>query len=266
MAMFAPIPLPNIDNFKFDDVFDYLETMRKRQALQQEAAQRLSQEKNQFDVKTNLEKQRIAQEGALNPLKMELLKARIEEARKNAAKPELSKLDEKRLADIESKAGDLRAKMANSADASAILEKNKNVTGNLPALQTWAGIGSGDAGALNDIFGSMQADLAKDYSGRGSVYGTKLAGNRKPNMRYGYNQNIGILNEIDKDYYRRYKQMQADYKRISGGEDLPIDIPEHYKKVKVVSPKGDIYIKNPDEANDLLGKYPGSKILGSVYE
>lgn len=280
MAMFGPIPLPGIDNPQFKDVMDYWEQIQKRKALQHQAAQELAQKDSQFGISNDLDRQKLAelakfhnqslaQGEALNPLKMELLRTKIESLKNSGQSVQdkyNQKLKDKRLDDIEKQANDLAANMNNAVDATDILEKNPAATGYTPAMQNWVGKGSEETGALNDIFGGMQASLAKDYSSRGSVYGTKLAGNRKPSLKNDYEQNIGTLNQIHKDYFRRYKQMSEDYKRLSGGKDLPISLHDFYRKVKVISPKGDEVIKTPEEAEVLLAKYPGSIIKGNAYE
>jgi hypothetical protein len=172
----------------------------------------------------------------------------------------------KKLDKIEQQADELSTKMQRAVNAHNILSKNPNAVGYTSAGKYYTGFGDEDTASLNEIFGLMQADLAKEYSQRGSVYGTKLAGNRKPNLRYQSKQNLGLLGEINKDYYQRYKAMERDYKRLSGGKELPIPLNEHYKMVKVRSPKGDVYIKTPSEARQLLTKYPKAQILGQVYE
>lgn len=281
MAMFAPIPLPGIDNPQFKDVMDYLEQLRQNKINQANLNAKQQLEKSQFAQNKDLERQKMEelakyhqqllnQNQSLNPLKMELLKNKIESL-KNGSNPsiqdkETEKLNAKRLDDIEKESSELSSSMSNAVDASTILEKNHSATGYGAATKNYIGKGSQETGELNDIFGSMQANLAKDYGKRGSVYGTKLAGNRKPALKNDYEQNIGALNQIHKDYYRRYKLMEKDYKRLSGGKELPISLNNFYNKVRVRSPKGDEVIKNPEEASALIQKYPGSEIIGNAYE
>lgn len=271
MAMFAPIPLPGMDNPQFKDVMDYFDTLKQAQDKRNQYAQANSLEKQKLDELAKYHQQSLAQEGSLNPLKMELLRAKIESLKNGGGALSVQdkatqKLNAKRMDDIEKQAGELSGHMSQAADASNILDKNNAATGYAPAFQNLIGKGSGETGALKDIFGNLQASLGKDFSSRGSVYGTKLAGNMKPSLLADYESNTGNLNQIHKDYYRRWKLMNDDYKRLSGGRELPYTLNDFYNKVKVRSPQGHEVVKSPDEAAALIQKYPGSQIIGNAYE
>ncbi len=243
-------------------------------------AQQQSLERDRLEEQKNYHQGTLEQNNQLKPLQYALLKAKIEalknnpketpdEKRKNdvnaAKEKEENKINALRLKDIEEKGSALKTDMNQAVEASSIMEKNRDLTGNIPALKAWAGYADRDLAALKPILGKMQASLGHDFSSRGSVYGTKLAGNRKPNLRFQEEENLGILDEIHKDYYQRFKQMKDDYERISGKE-YPVKWHDYYNKVKVKSPKGQVYIKTPKEAENLIKKYPGSVILGSAYE
>lgn len=270
MAMFAPIPLPGIDNPQFKDVMDYFDTLKQAQDKRNQYAQANALEKQKLDELAKYHQQSLAQEGSLNPLKMELLRAKIESLKNTGGQSSqdkaTQKLNAKRIDDIEKQAAELSGHMGQAADASEILDKNNSATGYAPALQNLIGKGSGETGALKDIFGNLQASLGKDFSSRGSVYGTKLAGNMKPSLLADYESNTGNLNQIHKDYYRRWKLMQKDYNRLTGGNELPYTLPDFYNKVRVRSPQGHEVVKNPQEAAALIQKYPGSQIIGNAYE
>jgi hypothetical protein len=138
-------------------------------------------------------------------------------------------------------------------------------TGNIRKIQDFFNLGGEDTGKFNENATPLVGELAKELSSRGGAVVSGMATSAKPNLSKSVDYNKSVVNELAKQTYRAYQESKKEYERINK-KPYPIEIPNFLKKVKVMSPKGHIIIKSPEDANQLVYKYKGSKILGSTYE
>lgn len=146
-----------------------------------------------------------------------------------------------------------------------LFDKNKNASGLGQAAKNYFGMGGGDAGVFNVHALPLVGELSKDLSSKGGAVVTGLSMAAKPNMKNQPENNIAILNELHKKEFQTYKAAKEEYERISG-KPYPVKLSKFFDRVKVQSPNGHIVEKSPEAAKELIEKYPGSKIMGKVYE
>jgi hypothetical protein len=192
-----------------------------------------------------------------------LVKARKEAL--SATEQEQQKVDIKRAKDLE-ETGKLINKFSQHSEALTDLFENKGLhTGNLAALRNWTNMPAKHVGTFMENSTPLVGQLSKELSQRGGAVVSGMAAAAKPDLKKPDDYNKEILNELHKQTYHDYQAVKAEYERITGKE-YPIKLSKFYEKVKVQSPHGVTAIRSPEEAEKLVKKYPGSKILGNAYE
>lgn len=264
MAMFAPIPLPGIDNPQFKDVMDYFEQLQKRKAQQQQFAEEQKRLKEQFGQTKELENKKLEElirfhQGTLNqnaqtkPLQMELLKARIE-ALKNPTKtvaketPEerqqrevstakSKKEDELNLKKIEEylSAGDIVNKYSpNLETIHGLLTEDPWTTGNIAGVKNLAHMGGEHQGQFNAATLPLVGKLAKDISQRGGAVAAGMATAGKPSLWQSNATNLGLTKQLIEESLNTYNEAKKGYEELTGKsypKKLPKFLQEYQSKM-----------------------------------
>jgi hypothetical protein len=144
------------------------------------------------------------------------------------AEKEQSKSDIKKSQQLEDTADSLMDYAYNNEKISDILERNKNATGNIPALRNFLNLAGEDAGEFNNLAIPMQGKLAKDLSNRGGAVVAKLAAGGKYNLAKDHAYNTGIRKSTTNDIINTYDLLNERYKRLTGKE-LPQKLSPFYE-------------------------------------
>lgn len=138
----------------------------------------------------------------------------------------------KKATDIENTADTLMQYAFNNEKISNILDRNKNATGNIPALQNYLNLGGTDSGEFNNLSIPMQGQLAKELSNRGGAVVAKLAAGGKYNLAKNNEYNTGIRKSTTNDIINTYDTLNDRYKRLTGKE-LPQKLSPFYDKWRI---------------------------------
>lgn len=149
-----------------------------------------------------------------------------------------------------------------------LLKKNKQSTGLIPGYKTKFKMGSGDAAIFQSHATPMVGKLSKDIASRGGAVVSGLAQAGKPDVFQPYDYNVKMIEEQAKSTYNSYKNAQREFQELHPNKPLPssLQLPKFFDKVRVKAPNGLTYVKTQKEAENLVKKYPGSQILGNIYE
>jgi hypothetical protein len=265
MAMFAPIPLPGIDNDPFKDVMDYFETIQKRKALQQEAANTLAEKQKEFGITNQLEREKLAQVNSLKPLQMELLRAKIAEIQngQNGGKKLTAQERSQKMKLLE--AGRAVQGLASRGNKlSSLLEENPNLTGWGPGVKTLLKKPGEKLGSFNSTAGGIQADIARLGGQRGGAQLIKWAKSIKPNEWNDVETNTGMVNSLLENAKSDYGDIKNEYEDLTG-ESYPIQFPERQTgnnppgTTKMYKNGNEYHIPNEEVAGAKVSGYSNEK-------
>ena len=182
-----------------------------------------------------MKQKQFEQNSALQPLKMELLKAQIMKARQ-AGTPGISKEQQKanikKAGEIEETAKIITKYANNAAELSNLLEKHPEVGGYLTGVRNKHGLPMGEnEGTFNANAGPLQAQMAKDLSQRGGAVAAGIAGGMKPNIGQRSEYNKAMLKTMHNKNLRGFNELNEEYKMLTG-RDLPTKLPKFYETYK----------------------------------
>lgn len=180
-----------------------------------------------------------------------------------------AKSDVKYKDDTDKYFSNLATYAGNNEAIAKIMERNPKATGIFQSGKRYLKMGSEDQASFNRLAVPMVGQLAKDLSQRGGAVALNYAQGGKYDSAQPYESNQGILKETNNAIIRDYNREAKVYKERTG-KNPPYELPKYYrdweKAVRIQSPDGHIAIKSPEDAAQLVKKYPGAKILGNVYE
>jgi hypothetical protein len=235
MAMFEPIPLPKADNPQFKDVMDYLETIRQRKGKQAQFEQEQQRLQDQFGQTKQLEMQKLAelakyhqatlnQNESLNPLKVDLLKARIEALKNSGSK--LSPQEKTQSMKILESGRSLKSMVDKANKIDELLDTNPDLTGILQGASSSLNLSNNEKLAeFDQRTRKLQADMARYGSQRGGVQALKWAERSKPGVYRTHNYNKGMIKSIQEDAQSDYNELKQEYEDLTG-KPYPISLSE----------------------------------------
>lgn len=183
-----------------------------------------------------------------------------------AERKEQAKANIKRSEDIKATMKMLQDYSHHVESLHELLEKNKNVSGLLSGYKTKFKAGSPEAAIFQSHATPMVGTLAKNISQRGGAVAAGIAQAGKPDIFQPHSYNVSMVNEQAKGVYTTYKNAKDEWEQLHPGKEFPYKLPKFYDKVRVRAPNGLTYIKTQEQADNLVKKYPGSEILGNIYE
>lgn len=230
--MFDRIPLPNPNNYKmFDDVFDYLEQIRKRKAASASDAAKLAEDQRQFGVTSKLDRDKLAEltkyhqgelakDADLKPLRLELLKAQIEKAQHkgNELSPQERTQKMKLLESGRTSIGVIRK----TDELEKILTENPHLTGVIPFIKNKFGHGGETLGNFTSQAAELQAMIAKLGGQRGGAQLVKWAEKMKPNEWKDVASNLGNVRGTREASKHDLADIADEYETITG-EKFPLN-------------------------------------------
>jgi hypothetical protein len=181
-----------------------------------------------------------------------------------AVETEKGKKGLKRAQDLED-IGTFIEKTAEHAAALSDFYNKGFKSGPRQAAQQYLKFPSEGAGIFAENATPLIAGPSKELSTRGGAIIARMVQGSKPDYSQPDKYNKEVLEQIHRQTYRAFMEAKKEYEDLTG-KPYPKKLPKFYENVRVVSPKGHIVVKPPEEAKKLMSKYPGSKILGNAYE
>lgn len=149
---------------------------------------------------------------------------------------------------------------------SNLYDKKKHVSGLLSGIRNKIKLGSPEAAIFMSHSTPMVGKLGRDIAQKGGAYVSSLAQAGKPDIYQNDEFNKSMINEQAKGFYKSYQRAKERYEALNPTKKYPVKLPQFYDKVRIKAPNGLTYIKTQKEAEALEKKYPGSQILGNIYE
>jgi hypothetical protein len=239
--MQSRIPIAGVGNEAFKDVFDYLEEIQKRRSLSQSAAEKLAEEKRQFGMTNQLEQNKLAetekyhqgtlaQNAGLKPLQMELLKAKILQAKSASNGKTLSPQERSEKMKLLTSARNLQGIYSKQIELKRLLEKNPTLTGWIPSLKNYFGKGGKQLGKFTSGAGELQALIARLGGQRGGAALVQWAKTIKPSEWKDIESNIGLIEGGMTTTEKDYDDIRNEFKYLTD-EDLPMSLPKQQEKM-----------------------------------
>lgn len=186
-----------------------------------------------------------ALEGAsgLNPLQLaimkkftglDLTKETPSQKRQGAINQAISvdevKANRKKIDEIEKTAQALLPYLGKVNTIEDILQRKPELAGRTTQLADLLGMTKDeDAGTFLSAAQALQAHMAKEMSSRGGYGVSKLVEQAKPNLGKSTAYNKGVIKELKQGMRESFDQMNAEYKRLTGGKSLPFDFEQYFK-------------------------------------
>jgi hypothetical protein len=268
-----------MDNKAFSDALDYIETIRSRKSREKNEASKLSQDQKQFETTKELEREKLKElmnyhkaqlsnKNNLDPLKMELLKARIEAVKAGKNQKESpedrmqrevdtveKKEDVKEGSKLKTAARTLQGVREKGLKLKKLLEENPGLTGWRQGGLAMLNLSQSEALAKFDQTARrLQADMARYGSQRGGAQALKWAERAKPSNFRGNKYNMGMIDSILEDTDSEHENMASEYQSRLGKE-FPIKA-FGQKKGKMVKIRdnqtGQVHEMSEEEAQKLM--------------
>lgn len=145
-----------------------------------------------------------------------------------------------------------------------LLNKNRNLTGNVAGLKNMAHLSNEDQGKFNAATVPLIGKLAKDISTRGGAVVAGMATAGKPGIWKSHQENMGLTKHLIEEAIRSYNNAKKGYEKITG-KSYPKEMPAFLKQyqasqgVKVTSPNGKIIRFPEDKVDEFLKDHPDHK-------
>jgi len=228
------IPLPDVSNYKmFDDVFDYLETMRKNRGEELSRKNTLEQAQKHFEETKAFEREKMNLENKLeheklselsnyhgNNLALKQKLAEMKAAELTGGKKLSAQERTQRMKLLESGRNSIGI-INKSNELEKILNENPNLTGFLPYLKNKFGQGGKALGNYTTKAAELQAQLTKLAGQRGGIQLVKWAKEMKPNEWKDVESNIGNVQGSRETATQDLADIADEYETITG-EKFPL--------------------------------------------
>lgn len=260
------IPLPQLHNEAFSDALDYLEKIRERKQKGEQEKAKLAQDQKQFDVNKTLEEMKLkelreyhqgslAQQGKLDPLRMELLRARIEQARSKGEEVKLSPQERTQSMKLLEAGRSLKSVLEKAQGIDLLLQENPNLTGYKAGFKSMLNKPGGKVAQLIEKSGNLQSAIGRLASQRGGAQVLKWAEKVKPSVWKDVQSNLGMTSSILEDTGADFEEVKNEFEALTG-KPFPIQMPTGKKKGKKVKVKdnqtGEIHEMSEEEAKKLI--------------
>lgn len=198
---------------------------REQQLAQQALADKLQ---NQYQMgELGLSREKFNEEKKLTPLKMDLLKAKIEQAlREKYNRPNATQLKSKE--GLQTQADSLFEALNKYKNLHNMLVKNPNLTGFKEGLASKIGFEiSPGAAEFKNTSGELQAALARGLSARGGIQAFKAASTMKPDVGSQGNYNMSMIKAGIRNSLDHLDVINSHHRELTGQ-----DLPNYYDKRK----------------------------------
>ena len=241
------IPLPTLNNDAFKDVMDYFEQIQKRKALAQQAEKELAQKEKQFgqtfeqgrtefaenkalerEKMAELAKyhqQQLAKQSTLDPLRAELLRARIEQARSKGEEVKLSPQEKTQSMKLLEAGRSLKSVVERAHGIDALLEENPSLTGYKAGFKSLLNKPGKKVSELIEKSGNLQSAIGRLASQRGGAAVLKWAEKVKPSVWKDVESNKGMTKSIIEDTMNDFQEAKDEYESLTG-KSYPIKMPK----------------------------------------
>ncbi len=112
-----------------------------------------------------------------------------------------------------------------------LLDNNPDLTGIGSGLASKFNLSSNpELGKFTTVAGKLQAELGKYASQRGGIQAVNWAAGVKPSQWKPEDYNYGMFEGIQRNLKDDYATLNAQYKAATGGQDLPVPLPQMTSK------------------------------------
>ena len=247
------IPLPNPNNNKmFDDVFDYLEQIKKRKAESASQAAKLEEDKRQFGLTNTLDREKMQELAKYHQGDLALRQhiAEMKAAGTDGEKKLSSQERTQRMKLLESGRASIGI-INKTNELEKILQDNPHLTGMIPYIKNKFGKGGETLGKFTSQAAELQAMIAKFAGQRGGAQLVKWAEKMKPNEWKDVASNLGNVRGTRESSKHDLSDIADEYETITG-EKFPLSATETSEPtVEIEDSKGNKKTVTVSEARKL---------------
>ena len=228
MPVTDAIPLPGSGGEGFGegvDIFNkLLQGPQKSQELQQKIQEMMETAKYHQGL-LGIQQQEQNRLGAESPLKMELLRARIEQAKNIQNNPKLSAQERTQAMKLLEAGRSIQGIATRGHKLSSLLEENPQLTGWIPGTKAAFNRPGEKLGEFIPTTAELQAGIGRLASQRGGAQVLKWAERVKPSAWKDVESNKGVVNSLLEDAKSDFEETKNEYESLTG-QSYPIQFPQ----------------------------------------